>query len=111
MLSYPDFVQVPHHGSRRNVTPYVLDRWLGGRRKTEGATIGCAFCSVGDNQPKYPRAQVKNAFIRRGYPVHVTRRDTKTHFAATRGVVGQLPNQSHSNIGWRPDHAGVVEVL
>lgn len=80
LLSYPDFVQVPHHGSRRNVTPYVLDRWLGGRMKTEGATIGCAFCSVGNNQPEYPRAQVKNAFIRRGYPVHVTRTHTKTHF-------------------------------
>lgn len=80
LLSYPDFVQVPHHGSRRNVTPYVLDRWLGGRMKTEGATIGCAFCSLGDNQPEYPRTQVKNAFIRRGYPVHVTRTHAKTHF-------------------------------
>ena len=48
--------------------------------KTEGATIGRAFCSVGDNQPEYPRAQVKNAFIRRGYPVHVTRMHTKTDF-------------------------------
>jgi beta-lactamase superfamily II metal-dependent hydrolase len=80
LLSYPDFVQVPHHGSRRNVTPYVLDRWLGRRMKTEGATIGTAFCSVGGNQPEYPRAQVKNASIRRGYPVHVTRTHTKTHF-------------------------------
>jgi hypothetical protein len=80
LLSYPNFVQVPHHGSRRNVTPYVLDRWLGGRMKTEGATIGTAFCSVGGEEPEYPRGQVKNAFIRRGYPVHVTRTDTKTHF-------------------------------
>ncbi|MBV9828302.1 MAG: hypothetical protein JO001_21935 [Alphaproteobacteria bacterium] len=85
LLSYPDFVQVPHHGSRRNVTPYVLDRWLGGRMKTEGAAIGTAFCSVGENQPEYPRGQVKTAFIRRGYPVHVTRANTKTHFFGCAG--------------------------
>ena len=25
----PNLVQIPHHGSRRNVTPAVLNRWLG----------------------------------------------------------------------------------
>ena len=30
-LSPPDVVQIPHHGSRRNVTPTVLDLWLGQR--------------------------------------------------------------------------------
>jgi beta-lactamase superfamily II metal-dependent hydrolase len=85
LQSYPDFIQVPHHGSRRNVTPRVLDRWLGGRMKTEGATIGRAFCSVGESQPEYPRGQVKNAFIRRGYPVHVTRSTTRTYFHGYNG--------------------------
>ena len=74
----PNFVQVPHHGSRRNVTPHVLDRWLGART-TEGQVYGTAYCSVGNEKPDYPRGQVKNAFLRRGYPVHVTRGITKTH--------------------------------
>ena len=32
------FVQVPHHGSRRNVEPSVLDRLLGPRRPTDHTT-------------------------------------------------------------------------
>ena len=39
-----------------------------------------ARCSVGDGKFDYPRGQVKNAFQRRGYPVHVTRGVAKTHF-------------------------------
>jgi beta-lactamase superfamily II metal-dependent hydrolase len=31
VLAPPEFVQMPHHGSRRNVTPSILDRWLGAR--------------------------------------------------------------------------------
>jgi beta-lactamase superfamily II metal-dependent hydrolase len=89
LLTPPDFVQVPHHGSRRNVTTYVLDRWLG-MRKPKGTEIGTAFCSVGKTQTDYPRGQAKNAFIRRGYPVHVTRGSSKSCF---------YPKQSR---GWTP---------
>ncbi|PBK03649.1 hypothetical protein CNQ84_13815 [Pseudomonas abyssi] len=78
-LKKPGFVQIPHHGSRRNVTPTVLDAWLG-PIKPQG-TVGCtAFCSVGSNKHDYPRAQVKNAFIRRGYEVYVTRTRWISHF-------------------------------
>jgi beta-lactamase superfamily II metal-dependent hydrolase len=72
LLTYPTCVQVPHHGSRRNVTPNVLDRWLG-PSVPEGITVGSAYCSVGKAQNDYPRKQTSNAFLRRGYPVHVTR--------------------------------------
>ncbi|WP_200232388.1 ComEC/Rec2 family competence protein, partial [Rubrivivax gelatinosus] len=37
-LRMPGFVQMPHHGSRHNVTPAVLDRWLG-PRKAKGTVI------------------------------------------------------------------------
>jgi hypothetical protein len=30
------FIQVPHHGSRRNVGPTILDRVLGPKGTTEG---------------------------------------------------------------------------
>ncbi|MCC0036379.1 MAG: MBL fold metallo-hydrolase [Hoeflea sp.] len=71
-LSSPNFVQVPHHGSRRNVTPTVLNRWLGNALPEGSATRGTAFCSVGSNKPEYPKRRVSNAFLRRGYPVYKT---------------------------------------
>lgn len=75
---YPTFVQMPHHGSRHNVTPKVLDRWLG-PRKAKGAETGTAFCSIGANKAEYPRGQVKNAFIRRGFKVYANRTITISH--------------------------------
>ncbi|NEJ82389.1 competence protein ComEC [Rhizobium leguminosarum] len=72
LLLPPAFVQVPHHGSRRNVTPSVLNRWLGRPVQEGSANKGVAFCSVGVNKPEYPRKRVSNAFLRRGYPVYKT---------------------------------------
>jgi beta-lactamase superfamily II metal-dependent hydrolase len=69
ILYPPNFVQVPHHGSRRNVTPSILNRWLGNPLAEGEARKGVAFCSVGTNKPEYPRNRVANAFLRRGYPV------------------------------------------
>ncbi len=80
LLRPPNFVQVPHHGSRRNVTPLVLNRWLGGKMAKD-SVYGTAVCSVGSEQPDYPRGQVKNAFQRRGYPVHATRGGTKSYYS------------------------------
>ena len=62
------FVQVPHHGSRRNVGPTVLDRLLG--TKGQSQTRGTAFVSASQASPKHPAKKVTNAFLRRGYPVH-----------------------------------------
>lgn len=67
-LEAPNCIQVPHHGSRRNVTPRVLDTWLG-CRVSEGESRGYAFCSVGSKKTDYPRKRVQNAFLRRGYGV------------------------------------------
>lgn len=70
LLHPPAFVQVPHHGSRRNVTPSTLNTWLGPPvEENSGIIRGTAFCSVGDNKPQYPRKRVSNAFVRRGYLV------------------------------------------
>ena len=80
LLTAPTCIQVPHHGSRRNVTPSVLKLWLGMPLNNPNQTRGSAYCSVGKNKTEHPRKKVKNAFIRRGYPVHVTRTQIKTHF-------------------------------
>lgn len=78
-------MQVPHHGSRCDVTPYVLDRWLGSR-VGKGVVVGSAICSVGDGKGEYPRGQVNNAFLRRDYPVYVTRGTSIIHQSgSTRG--------------------------
>jgi beta-lactamase superfamily II metal-dependent hydrolase len=88
-LPRPEFVQMPHHGSRHNVTPAVLDRWLG-PRKAEGTQVGTSFCSIGANMPDYPRGQVKNAFIRRGYKVYATRTQWLSHYSGS-GHSGMSP--------------------
>jgi beta-lactamase superfamily II metal-dependent hydrolase len=69
LLIQPTLVQIPHHGSRRNVTPTVLNRWLG---KYPAEKQGHAIASVGKNEDKYPRTKVANAFIRRGYKTYGT---------------------------------------
>ncbi|WGS22482.1 MULTISPECIES: hypothetical protein [unclassified Bradyrhizobium] len=72
MLSPPDLVQIPHQGSRRNVTPAVLNALLG--EPNGGAQArGRAYVMVGAKKPDHPRKKVTNAFIRRGYPVSVGR--------------------------------------
>lgn len=78
-LDKPKFVQVPHHGSRHNVTPAILDRWLG-TKQPQGTVAGTAFCSVGSNKHDYPRAQVTNAFMRRGFKVYSTRTKWISHY-------------------------------
>lgn len=71
-------VQVPHHGSRRNVGPTLLDSLLGGIGES---TRGSAFVSAPKKNPKHkhPSKKVTNAFRRRGYPVHATQGVQKRH--------------------------------
>jgi len=68
------YIQVPHHGSRRNVSPSLLDKLLGTRTAVEGALQGYAVVSVSRDECKqgHPKKVVTNAFKRRGYPVHST---------------------------------------
>jgi beta-lactamase superfamily II metal-dependent hydrolase len=72
-LQRPDFVQVPHHGSRHNVTPDVLNAWLGPIQGENDKRRGVAVASVGTKKLDYPRGQVVNAFKRRGFPIWTMR--------------------------------------
>ena len=49
-------IQVPHHGSKRNISPSVLNQL-----KSEHAYISCGP----DGEPKHPAKKVTNAFKRR----------------------------------------------
>jgi beta-lactamase superfamily II metal-dependent hydrolase len=72
------FVQIPHHGSRRNVGPTILNRILGDKGTIEKR--GTAFVSAAkDAAPKHPAKKVTNAFRRRGYMPHATVGDAKWH--------------------------------
>lgn len=73
------FVQVPHHGSRRNVGPAVLNRLLGDKVRQQPHAY--AFVSAPRENPdaKHPSKKVANAFRRRGYPVHATQGMGKMH--------------------------------
>jgi beta-lactamase superfamily II metal-dependent hydrolase len=63
------FVQVPHHGSRRNVGPTLLNRLLGPKLASD-TPIKSAFVSVAANaDDKHPSKRVVNAFRRRGVEV------------------------------------------
>ena len=74
------FVQVPHHGSARNVGPTILNRLIGPMLQQEFASR-TAFVSVtSDDHPKHPSKKVLNAFRRRGAPVHCTAGMAKCHF-------------------------------
>jgi hypothetical protein len=59
------FVQVPHHISRRNVGPTILNRILG-PIVPEGNERFAAFISAPPDDTTHPRKIVVNAFKRRG---------------------------------------------
>ena len=78
-LFQPTVIQVPHHGSRRNVTSTALNRWLGTPVADSSTRRGAAFCSAAAADPDHPKKKVLNAFLRRGYPVHTTNGTAKTY--------------------------------
>lgn len=64
------FIQIPHHGSRHNVTPEILSKLLGDIVEQGDTSVrGSAFASTAIKADNYPRPAVRNAFIRRGYKV------------------------------------------
>ena len=71
-----DKFQVPHHGSRRNVSTEVLDRWLGERlpaKPLEGQEAFTAVISAANDDKDHPRKAVVRAMIHRGGKVVKTK--------------------------------------
>ncbi|WP_175948828.1 ComEC/Rec2 family competence protein [Burkholderia pyrrocinia] len=73
------FAQVPHHGSRHNVSTSVLDRILGKRGNQADAPRRTAIASVGKECETHPRLAVVNAFVRRGFRVLKTKGTSRRH--------------------------------
>jgi beta-lactamase superfamily II metal-dependent hydrolase len=92
------FVQVPHHGSRRNVGPTILNRLIGPILPAGSSSTFSAYVSAPAEDAKHPRPMVTNAFMRRGGRVIATQGQNKIHYGgfAKRGDyvdVNPLPFQ------------------
>lgn len=84
--------QVPHHGSRRNVSTGVLDRWLGQRLPQQSLKgTFTAVCSSAKLDKDHPRKSVIRAIIHRGGNFYATEgRSIRSH-------AGAVPSR-----GWSP---------
>lgn len=78
LATTPSFVQIPHHGSRRNCSSAWLDRLLGSTGQS--ADTRTAFVSVVEKSEKHPSGRVVNAHIRRGCKVIPTAGTPKWHY-------------------------------
>jgi beta-lactamase superfamily II metal-dependent hydrolase len=72
------FFQAPHHGSRRNLGPTILNRILGDPGSPYANV--CAFISSAKISEKHPSPKVVNALSRRGCRVFATEGRTITHW-------------------------------
>jgi beta-lactamase superfamily II metal-dependent hydrolase len=91
--TYPlSFVQAPHHGSKHNLGPAILNRILG-TPQAPHASSTVAFISSANAAPKHPSPKVVNALKRRGCFVGATEGNTICHKSpdvATRAGWGAL---------------------
>jgi beta-lactamase superfamily II metal-dependent hydrolase len=74
-------IQIPHHGSKRNIGPTVLNRLIGPPVE-HGVQRGvtAVASTAKDGEPKHPRKAVLNAFNHRGARVLVTRGQGIVHY-------------------------------
>jgi hypothetical protein len=93
------FIQIPHHGSRNNVSPTILNRWIGSPLVQGQFRNLTAFASASAESSTHPRKAVINAFIRRGAKVVSTKGSAKRHsynMPSRDGWSGAMP-ESFSN--------------
>lgn len=91
----PNLVQVPHHGSRSNVSPSVLDCLLGPKLPAGTAPTRTAVVSCPKDDEKHPRKMVVNAFMRRGYAVGKTQgRYFRSHHGNMPARSNEVPAES-----------------
>ncbi|MCP5278913.1 MAG: hypothetical protein H6935_11205 [Thiobacillus sp.] len=95
------FVQVPHHGSRRNVGPTVLDALLGPKQPQQTNRFA-AFVSAPKDDASHPRKIVLNAFMRRGGRVIITQGAKKVHW-------GGFPPRSNYTSAEATEFSPIVE--
>ena len=78
-LQQCQFIQMPHHGSRRNVSPDLLDKLLGPILDEGSPATKISFVNTSKGAPDHPKKSVVNAFIRRGVEVITTKGNKICH--------------------------------
>ena len=69
-----DRFDVPHHGSRRNLSSDVLDKWLGPKlNKQADSSLCTAIISANPKDSEHPKKAVIRALIHRGAKVFQTK--------------------------------------
>ncbi|MBF5040315.1 MBL fold metallo-hydrolase [Methylophilus sp. 13] len=87
------FIQVPHHGSRNNVSPTVLDLIVGPKKTIQDENYTkTAFVSAGKDSSTHPRLMVVNALLRRGAKVISTKGRAQRHSHKTPAREGYSPS-------------------
>jgi len=71
------FFQAPHHGSRRNLSPSLLNRIFGDPGSNPGSTT--SFISSAKQDAKHPSPKVTNALRRRGVESYATEGNSLLH--------------------------------
>lgn len=75
-------IQAPHHGSKRNMGPTILNRLVGYPVQQGTNPHFTVFISATKQEnPKHPNKRVVNAFTRRGGKVVATQGSTKYHYS------------------------------
>lgn len=92
-LSQIQMIQVPHHGSRRNVSPSVLDRLVGPVVAPGRGFYKIAVVSAPKDDSSHPRKLVLNAFTRRGAGVRTTQ---GTHYRFHSGTMPFRANEQEA---------------
>lgn len=74
-----DRLDVPHHGSRRNLSSDILDKWLGPKLTAESENPPIhAIVSANRNDKEHPKKAVVRALIHRGAKVVKTKGTLRT---------------------------------
>lgn len=86
------FIQIPHHGSRRNVGPSVLNRLIGEPLpQGQSRSIFAVASAAVNGAPKHPHLATLNAFTHRG-----------VRCFATQGTTACLSSNAPARSGWGP---------
>ena len=92
------FIQIPHHGSKRNIGPTVLNRLIGNPViEGENTRVTAIVSTAKSGEPKHPRKAVLNAFTHRGAKVLATRGQGIRHYhdAPERSGWSSLPAEPY----------------
>jgi beta-lactamase superfamily II metal-dependent hydrolase len=76
-LKICEFIQMPHHGGRRNVSPTLLDKLIGPKLPEGTKSTKIAYVNTSKDCPEHPKKSVSNAFKRRGAAVIATNGQSK----------------------------------